>query len=60
MNNGSINIRNLATGETFTRIPVRRSGYSVVRFRGHYWAVLGGPGVRPYITGRIEDVYGRT
>jgi hypothetical protein len=55
-----ISIRVASTNETIVRVPVQRSGYTVVRYDGHYYAVFGGPKVRPYITGRETDAMGRT
>jgi hypothetical protein len=55
-----VSIRVATTNQTIVRVPVQRSGYTVVRYNGYYYAVLGGPKVRPYITGRDIDAMGRT
>lgn len=55
-----VSIRVANTSKSIIRVPIQRSGYSVVRYCGRYYAVLGGPNVRPYITGLDRDAMGRT
>lgn len=54
-------IRVRATGEEIRRVPVQRSGYSVVRYGGYYHTVRGGGRTAPYIVGSedSEDMLGR-